>query len=262
MAIRARLRRFVTSRFGAIFAGGAAMAIFWLVMLPVLGLGHGETGRSLLNVTLAHLAGGRASGIAIGKNAGLSVLTLIFAATYIDTTIVLVGFPLVVSGYKLFASFGFFGSLAKEAVRSAEQSKPQVAKYGIVGLFLFVVFPFYMTGPLVGSIIGYFLGWPVSLTLAIVIPATIVAIVAWAFAFDQVYNYFEGLGGVFGKVIPVVVVTAIIVAAVVTRLRSYAKSRAASGVAPRPPQAAGGAAPADSGPERKVGKNEEGSPSG
>jgi len=236
MAIRGRLRRFVTSRFGAIFAGGVAMMIFWFVLIGLLGMHGGDTGRVLFNMTLAHLAGGRASGIAIGRSAGLSVPMLIFAASYIDVTIVLTCFPVIVSGYRMLVRLGVFGELVKEALRSADESKGKVSKYGIVGLFLFVVFPFYMTGPLVGSLIAYFLGWNLAVSLVVVNAATIAAIVAWTFLFNEVYGWFEGFGGIFGKLIPALVVTAIIAGAVVTRVRAYVKSRAAAA-----PGGAGGA---------------------
>ena len=64
---------------------------------------------------------------------------------------------------------------------AAERNRDTVRRYGIIGLFVFVWFPFWMTGPVVGSAIGYLLGFPARLTLSVVLAGTYIAMVAWAY---------------------------------------------------------------------------------
>ncbi|MEA2100905.1 MAG: small multi-drug export protein [Campylobacterota bacterium] len=54
-------------------------------------------------------------------------------------------------------------------------------KYGKYGLFLFVWFPFWMTGPVIGAIIGFLIGIKHYTTIMIVLSGTFLAIVAWTY---------------------------------------------------------------------------------
>ena len=47
-------------------------------------------------------------------------------------------------------------------------------------VFVFVWFPFWMTGPIIGCVIGYFLGFTAMRTLSIVLAGTFAAIISWA----------------------------------------------------------------------------------
>ena len=53
-------------------------------------------------------------------------------------------------------------------------------RFGIAGLFLFVLVPFWMTGPLVGAIIGFLIGLHPVVNLLVVLSATGLAIFLYA----------------------------------------------------------------------------------
>jgi hypothetical protein len=55
-------------------------------------------------------------------------------------------------------------------------------------LFIFVWFPFWMTGPVVGSVIGFLLGLKVWLNMTVVLAGTYVAIIGWAFFLRQLHD--------------------------------------------------------------------------
>jgi hypothetical protein len=63
-----------------------------------------------------------------------------------------------------------------------------VRRYGIIGLFAFVWFPFWMTGPVIGCVIGFLLGLRVWLNMTVVLAGTYVAIFGWAFFLRQFHD--------------------------------------------------------------------------
>lgn len=63
----------------------------------------------------------------------------------------------------------------------AQKYEQSLKHYGIIGLFLFVWLPFWMTGPIVGAAIGYFMRLKVWLNLSIVLSGTNLAILCWAY---------------------------------------------------------------------------------
>jgi uncharacterized membrane protein len=98
-----------------------------------------------------------------------------------------------------------------------------VARYGIVGLLLFVWFPFYMTGPLVGAVIGYFLGLRVWVNLTVVTVGTILAVISWVLLFEKLHAAAAGLS----SVLPLLIVAVLVALAIAVNLRARLKKRRA-----------------------------------
>ena len=269
--LRRILRAFVLGKFGWVFAIGVAMITAWATILILLSYEDAGTSKAIFKMTITQIFTGRASGIAVGKKLDLSILTLIFTASYVDIMVVFTIFPFIAFGYRNLARLGVFGNIAGEAVGAAEESRPAVAKWGLVGLFFFVVFPFYFTGPLIGSVIGFFIGLPLVLNLFVVTSGTIVAIMAWVLVFDYAYKELERAG----PWMPLMVVVLIVGVAILVRVRAVMKSRGhtdsgvlpavggtAKGGAPEG-EAGAGPAPPEESPEKTPGDSqEEGAESG
>lgn len=68
-----------------------------------------------------------------------------------------------------------------KAHSSATKHEPTIKKYGAIGLLLFVLTPFAMTGPVVGSFLGFLLGFSHMKTLTIVLSSTLLAITLWLY---------------------------------------------------------------------------------
>ena len=75
---------------------------------------------------------------------------------------------------------GIFKKFFERIRNTAEQHKDFVRRYGLVGLFAFVWFPFYMTGPIVGCVIGFLLNIRPTFTIAAVLTGTYTAVLGWA----------------------------------------------------------------------------------
>ena len=96
--------------------------------------------------------------------------------------------------------------------------------YLIIGgfLLLFVWFPFWMTGPVVGSIIGFLIGLGPWTTMAVVLTGTGLAIVCWVFVLNQVFVQLRALG----PYVPFVFVALILLIAISIHIRQYFGGRA------------------------------------
>jgi len=95
--------------------------------------------------------------------------------------------------------------------RAAEMHKDKIQRYGVIGLFLFVWFPFWMTGPVVGSVIGFLLGMKVWLNMTVVIAGTCVAIFGWAFFLRQLHDHVASYGSYATMVLLALLVVIVIV---------------------------------------------------
>jgi uncharacterized membrane protein len=66
-------------------------------------------------------------------------------------------------------------------------------RYGIFGLFIFVFFPFWMTGPIVGSIIGFLIGLRHITIISVVFIATIIAISLWGVFLNEMVKLLNSI---------------------------------------------------------------------
>ncbi|MFW6162503.1 MAG: small multi-drug export protein [Planctomycetota bacterium] len=114
------------------------------------------------------------------------------------------------------------------AQRYAEARQATIMKWGVPGLLLFVWFPFWMTGPVVGSVIGFLIGMRPWVTMAVVLAGTSLAIVCWVYVLDQMFVQLRALG----PYVPFVFVGLILLIAVSIHVRQAIARRANGPQAP------------------------------
>lgn len=154
-----------------------AFGICWLVAPEATTVLAAMSGLNLLI--------GPVAGLSFGYANGLDHVTVIVDAILIESIQVLIVFPLfVLSWNHLLDLPRLRPMLAKLQVR-AESQQVWVRRLGIAGLFLFVLVPFWMTGPIVGAIIGFLIGLGTALNLTLVLTANSLAIVGWALSLHQ-----------------------------------------------------------------------------
>ena len=214
----------------------------FLTLLTVVALGIGwlvnpELAARFAAMTGLNLTVGRAAGMSFGYASGLQPPSVITSSALVETIQVLVIYPLFVLSWKSLVDARRMQRFLVSVRRSAEANQSRVARYGIVGLFAFVFLPFWMTGPVVGSVIGFLIGLKARHNLPVVLSATYVAVVIWAVFFDRMNDWLAAYGrySAFGLVLVVAV------AALVTRIvwawrQSQGRGRApACGVTEPPP---------------------------
>lgn len=138
---------------------------------------------------LAHIVGGRALNAGRGIDLGFSPYFILFQSFMQDFIIMFFVYPLFVKGYEHLSGWPFLGSSLKNVHESALKHRKRIAPYGAIGLTLFVIFPFWSTGPLVGVLVGYLLGMRAWITFSTVIVGDIIAVAVWIWAYDRLFAY-------------------------------------------------------------------------
>lgn len=134
---------------------------------------------------------GRGAGISVGFATDLSFWSVIVLNVLIETTIVLLFYPLFIYSWRSMLKAGRLKTLMERFGQDAEKYRPQIEKYGPIGLFFFVWIPFWMTGPMIGSFIGYLMGLRHLYTLSIVLLGTLLATICWAYFLSFLQHWAE-----------------------------------------------------------------------
>ncbi|MEA3433263.1 MAG: small multi-drug export protein [Campylobacterota bacterium] len=137
----------------------------------------------LLGMTASNIIFGRMAGLSIGISSQMDTTLLIAFNLFIESIMVLIFYPLFVLSWKSLhvVSYAPLSDFLKRSQKSAEKYQPLIKKYGILGLVFFVLTPFAMTGPVVGSFVGYLMGLSHLKTLIVVLFSTLIAIILWTY---------------------------------------------------------------------------------
>jgi uncharacterized membrane protein len=170
----------LTSSEGRLLLAGVALAFIFTLWLGVKLLLSPEESQVLIGMTATQFMFGRAAGMAFGYSLGLEHITVIPISIIVETIMVLIFYPLFVFSWRHLLVINWLKNIFERTRKAAEANKDIVRKYGILGLFVFVWFPFWMTGPVVGCVIGFLLGFRTWLNMTVVLAGTCVAIFGWA----------------------------------------------------------------------------------
>jgi len=177
---------FISSQEGKIFLAGITLFFTYLISIAVLYLLSVEDAKNLLVMSVTNLFFGRAAGISYGFTVAFSDTFIIIMNIAIELITVMIIYPLFVLSWnkslKIDFLRGFFINVKKQRIKY----KSFFDKYGKYGLFIFVWFPFWMTGPVVGAIVGFLIGIKHYYTMAIVLFGTSLAIVIWTYFLKEV----------------------------------------------------------------------------
>jgi uncharacterized membrane protein len=171
------------------WATGHLFLVTMLLLFVILGIKVGSPYDNVWQLVLAHIVSGRAGNVGLGLMQGFNNYFLLYQCCMVDFIIMFYVYPLFVSGYQHLSAWPFIGLGLKRTHELALEHKKRIAPYGAVGLMLFVIFPFWSTGPLVGVLVGYLLGMSTRLTFTTVIVGDIIAVAAWTWGYDKLYNH-------------------------------------------------------------------------
>ena len=143
----------------------------------------------LSSTAIIHIMGGRALGILTCLSAGISLFYTISYNFFLEVVIVLIAYGVVVLVMRNIIQPKLFDSAVRKAELTAQSQKTKVKKYGSIGLFLFVMFPFFMTGPVIGAIIGYLLNYRAINNFLIVFSGTLTSIMIYALIGNNMINF-------------------------------------------------------------------------
>lgn len=196
---------------GCILLIGVALALIFTLWLGVKFVLTPDQAQVIIGLTAVAIMFGRAAGMAFGYSVLLGHGTVIPVSMIVETIIVLIFYPLFVFSWRHLLVFKWLRKFFDRIQKSAEKNKDFVRKYGIIGLFAFVWFPFWMTGPVVGCVIGFLLGLPAWINMLVVLGGTYVAIVCWALLLHTVNQQVAQYSPYAAMILMAVLVVVIIV---------------------------------------------------
>ena len=179
---------------GRLLLAGVALALIYTFWLGIKFLLSPDETQILIGMTATEIMFGRAAGMAFGYSLGLGHITVIPVCMMIETVLVLIFYPLFVFSWRHLLVIKGLKKMFNRMHKSAERHKDTIQKYGLIGLFVFVWFPFWMTGPVVGCVIGFLLGLRVWLNITVVLAGTYAAIFGWAFFLRQLHERVASYG--------------------------------------------------------------------
>ena len=196
---------------GRLLLVGVALILGYTVWLGIKVLLSPAESQLLVGMTATQILFGRAASMAFGYSMGLGHWTVIPVCIIIETIVVLIFYPLFVLSLRRLLVFKWLNKSFEQIRAAAEARKGIVTRYGIAGLFVFVWFPLWMTGPMVGCVIGFLLGLRIRTTMAAVLGGTYVAILGWAFFLQQFHDIVASYSSYAAMVLMTVLVLIIII---------------------------------------------------
>ena len=196
---------------GRILLIGVAMAFiytFWLVIKVFYSPAESQI---LIGMTAFDIMFGRAAAMVFGYSQELGHATVITVCIIIETILVLLFYPLFVFSWRHLLVIKWLRNTFDRLHKAAETHKDKVQKYGIIGLFVFVWLPFWMTGPVVGCVIGFLLGLKARLNIPVVLAGTYVAILGWAFFMRRLNERVASYSSYAGVVILALLIVIIVI---------------------------------------------------
>jgi len=183
-----RNARLLSSQEGLILLVGLGLAILyfmWLALGCPLVL---ERPEEALAITATQVILGRAAGMSLSYAMDVSPRVVVLFSMFVETASVLVFYPLFVLTWRRLLVINVLSGFMQRTRQVAEDHRDAVLRFGIPGLLFFVWLPFWMTGPLVGSVIGFLLGLRPWVNLTVVLTGTFLAIVSWAILLRKIHQ--------------------------------------------------------------------------
>ena len=186
------------------------LLLSWILLFSF----HGEPYEKTGWVMLLQVVLGRAAAVGTGLKMNFNPLFLLYQAAMVDLILMLYIYPAFVRGYQHLTRVPFIGGYLANIHKVALSHKARMAPYGVVGLMIFVFFPFWSTGCVVGAIVGYLIGLSTVVSLLSVTIGNIVAIATWVWFYDRLTGWNENVALVFLIIVFTVAIAGILFARV------------------------------------------------
>ena len=174
---------FLKHKEGQILLLGLMLLGGYFILVLLCAVFYSNYFQELLSITVTNVIFGRMAGLSIGVASQMNTTFLVLFNFFIESIMVLILYPLFVFSWnKLdFVSYPPLNRYLERSRHNAHKYEPLIRRYGVIGLILFVLTPFAMTGPVVGSFVGFLIGFRHRVTLAVVLSSTFIAIVIWIY---------------------------------------------------------------------------------
>jgi hypothetical protein len=195
-------------------------------VIAVVGWGEPYSFTNIGQLIAAHILGGRAGNATLGLDYDIAPAFILFQACMQDFIIMFYAFPLFVTGLSAASNWPIVGTALVGIRNLAERHQERLAPYGLLGLLLFVVFPFWSTGPLVGVLVGYLLRLNVFFAFVAVMIGNVIAMSLWLWALEFVVAELSAVNENLPLLLTIGIVAATVAGGVWHRLKKRDEPRA------------------------------------
>jgi len=171
-----------------------------------------EFANKISAMVVANIAVGRVPSLSLGYASGLSHFPVITTNIYIEMVMVTLLYSVFVFSYNNMLQIRYLDNFFKKVEEYRVKYEEFFTKYGIVGLFVFVFIPFWMTGPIVGAIIGYLIGLRHITVMVTVFIATVLAMSLWGLLLNELITLMNLVNSSVIWFVLVIVIVAILAA--------------------------------------------------
>ena len=169
------------------------LCLFITLLLIIFIIGSYQVDLSFANkitgIVFTNLLVGRVPALSFGYAAELSNFVVISVNVITEMILVTLIYPLFVFSIKGVFKVKVLEEFFQEVQKKKKEHQEKFDRYGKFGLFVFVFIPFWMTGPIVGSIIGFLIGMKHYMIIFIVFIATIISISLWGLFLQEIIDF-------------------------------------------------------------------------
>lgn len=176
------LERTLLAAGGVLLAAVVAEALTLTLLWP-------DVGVALWRALAVEVTLGREAAFPIALGGGVPPLLLVQVSATQDIGVFLILFPLFL---RLMHRYGdapnWFMARLRKLQDAAHHHRRFARRGGPWGVFLFMLVPFLVNGPLIGGVMGRLAGIPTRALLLPVVASTVVAAFAWAYLYDTMFR--------------------------------------------------------------------------
>lgn len=165
-----------------------------------------HSANSIFAMIATNLFVGRVPSLSLGYASGLPHSIVIGTNVLVEMVMVLILYPLFIFSFNNILHIKFLEKFFNDVKVFRVKHQTLFDRYGILGLFVFVFFPFWMTGPIVGSIIGFLIGLRHITIISVVFIATVIAISLWGLFLNEIVKL---LNSIDSSVVPILLIIVI-----------------------------------------------------
>ena len=181
-----RLQR---SNEGAIFLVGVATSLSLIAEMVVLWLASPVVARQILQGLVAELFLGREGGLPLALQSGAPSWLVAQISLTQDIAMVCLLYPAFLwTLHHYHDRDNAFMRRLRRIEAAADRHQAYVHRWGPFGLFLFMLVPFLVNGPVVGSVLGRLCGLRTRDLLLPVFAATAIASFAWTYGYSALFQ--------------------------------------------------------------------------
>lgn len=153
-----------------------------------------DAGQALWRGLVVEMFSGREAGIPLSLQGGAPWWVVAQVSATQDIGVVCLAYPAFLWAlHKYEDRDNFLMRRLRRLQAHAVKHRKFVRRWGPFGVFVFMLVPFLVNGPLLGAALGRVAGIATKWLILPVVAATVVAAVAWTYAYDVVFRLIEGL---------------------------------------------------------------------